>query len=89
MLASLFRRLSSPASDRRREPRGNHIDGKVSVDGRAYTLKDWSRRGFSAGAYTAEHYPGDKINLIVELDADGEPLVFDCEAVVVWVERDR
>ena len=89
MLSTLFRRLSSSGSDRRIEPRGSQIDGRVSIEGRSYPLKDWSRRGFSAGAYTAEHYPGDKIALDVEVEIDGEPLVFGCEAVVVWVDRDR
>lgn len=89
MFSSLFRRFSSPCSDRRLEPRGAQVDGRVSIDGTAYPLKDWSRRGFSAGAYSAEHYPGDKIVMAVELDVDGEPLAFDCRAVVVWVDRDR
>ena len=89
MLSTLFRRLSSSGSDRRIEPRGSHIDGQVSIEGRAYPLKDWSRRGFSAGAYTAEHYPGDKIALDVEVEVDGQALAFGCQAVVVWVDRDR
>lgn len=89
MLSSLFRRLSSPSTERRREPRGTEIDGRVSIDGRSYPLKDWSRRGFSAGAYTAEHYPGDKVDMEVEIEIDGEPLAFGCRAVVVWVDRDR
>lgn len=71
------------------EPRGSQIDGRVSIDGRSYPLKDWSRRGFSAGAYTAEHYPGDKVALNVEVDVEGELLAFDCQAVVIWVDRDR
>ena len=89
MLSSLFRRLSSPSTERRREPRGTEIDGQVSIEGRSYPLKDWSRRGFSAGAYTAEHYPGDKIDMEIEIEIDGEPLAFGCRAVVVWVDRDR
>ncbi len=89
MLSSLFRRLSSPSTERRREPRGTEIDGRVSIEGRSYPLKDWSRRGFSAGAYTAEHYPGDKVDMEVEIEIDGEPLAFGCRAVVVWVDRDR
>lgn len=89
MFSSLFRRISSPSSDRRLEARGTRVDGQVSIDGKAYPLKDWSRRGFSAAAYGAEHYPGDKIVMAVELDLDGEPLEFDCRAVVVWVDRDR
>ncbi len=89
MFSSLFRRFSSPCSDRRNEPRGTEVDGHVLIDGKAYPLKDWSRRGFSAGAYSAEHYPGDKIAMTVELDVEDAPLAFDCQAVVVWVDRDR
>jgi len=89
MFSSLFRRFASPDPDRRIEPRGTQIDGQVSIDGTAYPLKDWSRRGFSAGAYAAEHYPGDKVCLNVEVDVDGEPLAFACQAVVIWVDRDR
>ncbi len=89
MLFSLFRRLSSPRCDRRIEPRGSQIDGRISIDGKDYPLKDWSRRGFSAGGYGAEHYPGDKITMSVEVDLDSESLEFDCRAVVVWVDRDR
>ncbi|WP_193368649.1 hypothetical protein [Pelagibius marinus] len=89
MFSSLFRRFSSPCSDRRIEPRGTEVDGHVFIDGKAYPLKDWSRRGFSAGAYSAEHYPGDKIALTVELDIEDEALTFDCQAVVIWVDRER
>ena len=89
MLSSLFRRLSSPGSDRRIEPRGSDIDGRVSIDGKSYPLKDWSRRGFSADAYNAEHYPGDKIAIDVEVEIDDKSLAFGCQAVVVWVDRDR
>jgi hypothetical protein len=89
MLSALFRRLSSSPYDRRVEPRGSDINGQVLIDGQAYPLKDWSRRGFSAGAYAAEHYPGDKISLAVQLDLDGDQVAFDCRAVVVWVDRDR
>lgn len=89
MFSSLFRRLSSSCSDRRIEPRGTRVDGHVSIDGETYPLKDWSRRGFSAGAYGAEHYPGDKVALNVRLEVDGEPLAFDCQAVVIWVDRDQ
>jgi hypothetical protein len=89
MVLSFFRRFSSSASDRRVDPRSSRIDGRISIDGRAYPLRDWSRRGFSAGAYGGEHYPGDKIKMSVQIDQDGEPLEFDCRAVVVWVDRDR
>jgi len=89
MILSLFRRLTASGSDRRIEPRGSDIDGRIILDGQRYPLKDWSRRGFSACAYAAEHYPGDKISLSVEVDLEGEPLEFDCRAVVVWVDRDR
>jgi len=89
MLLSLFRRLTASGSDRRIEPRGSDIDGRIVIDGKGYPLKDWSRRGFSACAYAAEHYPGDKIALSVEVELEGEALEFDCRAVVVWVDRDR
>ncbi|NIA71523.1 hypothetical protein HBA54_23305 [Pelagibius litoralis] len=65
------------------------MSGLVSIDGRDYPLKDWSRRGFSASRYRAEHYPGDKVEMTVRVDLDEEPLVFACQAVVVWVDRDR
>lgn len=89
MLSSLFRRFSPQSSDRRNEPRGSEVEGRIRLDGKAYPLKDWSRRGFSAGAYKAEFYPGDKITLDVELEVGDETLEFACEAVVVWVDRDR
>jgi len=89
MVFSLFRRLASSRSERRLEPRGNRIDGHISLDGRNYPLKDWSRRGFSAVGVGALFYPGDKVALSVEIDLEGEPLNFDCSAVVVWVDRER
>lgn len=89
MVLALFRRFASSRSDRRVEPRGTRIDGRISLGGRAYPLKDWSRRGFSAVGVGADHYPGDKIALTVEVELEGEPLVFDCRAVVVWVDRER
>ena len=87
MVFALFRRFAQP--NRRREPRGTRITGRICLGGRNYSLKDWSRRGFSAVGVGAEHYPGDKIALTVEIDLAGEPLSFDCCAVVVWVDRER
>jgi hypothetical protein len=93
MLSALLRRLLpqlvSRRSGRRLEPRGSRIDGRISLGGRDYPLKDWSRRGFSAAGIAARHHPGDKLALSVEIDLDGEPLAFDCRAVVVWVDRER
>lgn len=97
MVLSLFRRLTASRSDRRLEPRGTQVDGFISLGGRDYPLKDWSRRGFSAVGFAAEHYPGDKLTLHVTLMLPGEdpggadtaPLTFDCTAMVVWVDRER
>lgn len=89
MVFSLFRRLASPSSERRLEPRGTRIAGHISLEGRNYPLKDWSRRGFSAVGVGTLLYPGDKVALSVEIDLEGEPLSFDCNAVVVWVDRER
>jgi hypothetical protein len=89
MLSSLFRRLSTSSSDRRSEPRGGGVEGRIHLGGKAYPLKDWSRRGFSAGSYREEYYPGDKVALDVEVVVEKETLAFACEAVVVWVDRDR
>jgi len=89
MVFSLFRRLASSRSERRLEPRGNRIDGHISLDGRNYPLKDWSRRGFSAIGVGTLLYPGDEVALSVEVDLEGEPVSFDCSAVVVWVDRER
>jgi len=93
MVFSLFRRMTAPRFDRRLEPRGTRVDGHISVNGRDYPLKDWSRRGFSAVGFGAEHYPGDKIRLGVSLDLpdgeDGATVTFECAAVVVWVDRER
>lgn len=97
MVFSLFRRLTAARFDRRLEPRGSRVDGHISVNGRDYPLKDWSRRGFSAVGFGTEHYPGDKIRLSVCLslpadlpgDEDGAPVTFDCAAVVVWVDREH
>ena len=89
MVFSLFRRITTSNSERRREPRGTQIDGRISLNGRNYPLKDWSRRGFSAVGVGAELYPGDKIALTVEIELEDEPLSFDCCAMVVWVDRER
>ncbi len=89
MVFGFLSRLSSPRSDRRREPRGSQLNGKISIEGRDYPQKDWSRRGFSATSYNAEHYPGDKVEMTVRVDLKDEPLEFSCRAVVVWVDRDR
>ena len=89
MVFRFLSRFSNPHSDRRTEPRGSRLEGLISIDGRDYPLRDWSRRGFSATRYRAEHYPGDKINMTVRVDLDDETLNFSCEAVVVWVDRDR
>lgn len=89
MVFSLFRRLAASRSERRQEPRGTRIEGQISLDGRNYPLKDWSRRGFSAVGVGTLLYPGDKVTVSVEIDLEGEQLTFDCSAVVVWVERER
>ncbi|HEY9549531.1 MAG TPA: hypothetical protein VIR45_08515 [Kiloniellaceae bacterium] len=89
MVLSFLRRFVPARSDRRRGPRGTQIDGHIILGGRHYSLKDWSRRGFSAVGVGADHYPGDSIALTVEVALQGETLVFDCCAVVVWVDRER
>jgi len=89
MVLSLFRRFAGSRPDRRREPRGTRIGGRVRLDGRPYPLKDWSRRGFSAVGVEPVFYPGDRVALTVEVDLAEEPLSFDCRAVVVWVDRER
>ena len=89
MVFAFLSRLSTPRSERRREPRGSELSGLISIEGCEYPLKDWSRRGFSASAYKAGHYPGDKVEMTVRVDIKDEPLVFSCRAVVVWVDRDR
>lgn len=89
MVLSFFRRFAPAHPDRRRDPRGTRIDGSIILGGRHYLLKDWSRRGFSAVGVGADHYPGDSIALTVEVALQGETLVFDCCAVVVWVDRER
>ena len=89
MVFSFFSRLSNQRADRRSEPRGSKLQGLVSIEGCDYPLKDWSRRGFSATAYKAGHYPGDKVEMTVRVDLEEEPLEFSCRAVVVWVDRDR
>ena len=93
MFSSLFRRITASRFDRRIEPRGTKVDGYISINGRDYPLKDWSRRGFSAVGFGTEHYPGDKVRLRVCLDLpvddEDEPLTFECAAVVVWVDRER
>lgn len=88
MVLSLLRRLAGQP-DRRREPRAACIDGRIVLGGRDYPLKDWSRRGFSAVGVAAEHYPGDKVALTVEVEVGSAALRFDCSAVVVWVDRER
>jgi hypothetical protein len=88
MVFALFRRLTAQP-DRRREPREPCIDGRIVLGGRNYPLKDWSPRGFSAVGVAAEHYPGDRVALTVEVDLESEALRFDCSAVVVWVDRER
>ena len=85
---SLLRRLAAQ-SDRRREPREPCIDGRIVLGGRNYPLKDWSRRGFSVVGVAAEHYPGDRVALTVEVDLGSEALRFECSAVIVWVDRER
>lgn len=89
MVFGFLTRLSNPGFERRREPRGSQLSGHVSIDGCNYPLKDWSRRGFSAACYRAEHYPGDKVDMTVQVELEQEPLVFSCRAVVIWVDRDR
>lgn len=88
MVLSLLRRFAA-SSDRRRERRGFGIEGRICLGGRYYSLKDWSRRGFSATGIDTEHYPGDTVSLTVEVALSGEALGFDCRAVVVWVDRER
>src|SRR3546814_3906538 len=72
MVLSFLRRFVPARSDRRRGPRGTQIDGHIILGGRHYSLKDWSRRGFSAVGVGADHYPGDSIALTVEVALQGE-----------------
>src|SRR3546814_16169220 len=89
MVLSFLRRFVPARSDRRRGPRGTQIDGHIILGGRHYSLKDWTRRGFSAVGVGAVHYPGDSIARTVAVATQGEKLLFGFLTVCVWVSRWR
>ncbi len=87
MLQDLLARFGATYSDRRLARRCADMPGTISFAGSDYPVKDISQRGFAVKRYGAEHYPGDRVRVSVKLGDDDDSLVFDCDAVVTWVNR--
>ncbi len=71
MLKAVLDRLGHgrEASERRRERREPLGDGRITVDGTACPLVNWSPLGFLARDYRGDRHPGDRTRLTLSLRA--------------------
>jgi len=87
MLGDLFKRLFSRGSERRREPREDVSLGTVEINGRRFTVKNWSSTGFLAGPCDSGHREGDTVEIHFGVQVPNETIAFSCQAIVVRVDK--
>lgn len=87
MLGDFLKRLFSRGSERRREPREGVSLGTVEINGRRFTVKNWSSTGFLAGPCDADHREGDTVGIRFGVQVPNESITFSCHAIVVRVDK--
>lgn len=87
MFGGLFKLLLPRGRDRRREPREAVTLGTVEIDGRHYTVKNWSSTGFLASPCDADHREGDTVDIRFGVQVPNRAITFSCKAIVVRVDR--
>jgi hypothetical protein len=93
-LKELDRKLSlSPeertAEDRRREPREELVDGRMTILGETYQVDNWSARGFLVSSCPLARKPGDRLDVDVSIPLADRRLEFACKAIVVRASEER
>ena len=76
----LFRR-----AEKRRERREAVSHGTVEIDGRAYRVKNWSSTGFLASPCECNRKEGESVDILFNVETNGNTLRFACKAIVVRV----
>lgn len=93
-LKELDRKLSlSPeertAEERRREPREEVTDGRITILGETYPVHNWSVRGFMIHSCPLDRSPGDRFDIDVSIPLPEQQLAFACRAIVVRADAER
>lgn len=87
MLGGLFKRLFSRRAERRHERREDVSIGTVEIDGRRFTVKNWSSTGFLAAPCDTDHREGDTVGIRFDVQVPNETIAFSCQAIVVRVDK--
>lgn len=77
------------ADERRREPREELTDGRMTILGETYPIHNWSVRGFMIHSCPLERGPGDRLEVEVSIPLPGQWLEFACRAIVVRADAER
>ena len=73
----------------RREPREEVDDGSVEIDGRTYSVKNWSAHGFMATPCDVDCNIADQLDVKIAIRFASEKIEFGCRAIVVRIDKKR
>jgi hypothetical protein len=77
------------AEERRREPREELTDGRMTILGESYPIHNWSVRGFMLHSCPLDRGPGDRLEVEVSIPLPGQRLKFACRAIVVRASTEQ
>ncbi len=70
-------------TQRRREARDLEVSGDVTIDGKAFPLRDWSSSGFSIESCDLEFEDHARVPIDFNVTHSAGSLTFSCKAVIV------
>lgn len=73
----------APPTQRRREVRDFEVSGDVTIDGKAFPLRDWSSSGFGIVSCDLEFEDHARVDIDFNVTHSAGTLSFSCKAIIV------
>ena len=80
--------LGSTPEERRREAREELVDGKATITGQTYELKNWSPKGFCIGPCLLTPKTGDRLDIAFAVPLAEGTLEFKCRTAVMRTDAE-
>ena len=81
--------LGTTPEERRREVREELINGKATIAGLTYELKNWSAKGFCISPYLFTPKPGDRLDIAFTVPLPEGTLEFKCRTGVMRFDAEK
>ena len=81
--------LGTTPEERRREVRKELINGKATIAGLTYELKNWSVKGFCVGPCLLTPKPGDRLDIAFTVRLPEGTLEFRCRTGVMRFDAEK